>query len=85
MVADEPTGTLDTASSDEVFVQLRRMHAELGVTFIVITHDARLGARGDRLIEWVDGKIARNEPVNPSAPFDPSASSRQASATRTVL
>jgi len=66
VLADEPTGNLDTASSDEVFVQLRRMHAELGVTFIVVTHDARLGARCDRLIELVDGKIARDEPVNSS-------------------
>ena len=78
VLADEPTGNLDTASSDEVFVQLRRMHAELGVTFIVVTHDARLGARCDRLVELVDGKIARDEPVNPTAPFNPSASSGQA-------
>ncbi len=74
VLADEPTGNLDTASSDEVFVQLRRMHAELGVTFIVVTHDPRLGARCDRLVELVDGKIARDEPVNPS---DPSAAPRQ--------
>ena len=63
VLADEPTGNLDTASSDEVFVQLRRMHAELGVTFIVVTHDARLGARCDRLVELVDGQIARDAPT----------------------
>ena len=63
VLADEPTGNLDTASSDEVFVQLRRMHAELGVTFIVVTHDARLGARCDRLVELVDGHIARDAPT----------------------
>ena len=63
VLADEPTGNLDTASSDEVFVQLRRMHAELGVTFIVVTHDARLGARCDRLVELVDGHIARDSPT----------------------
>ena len=67
VLADEPTGNLDTASSDEVFVLLRRMHAELGITFIVVTHDPRLGARCDRLIELVDGKIARDEPVKASA------------------
>jgi len=66
VLADEPTGNLDTASSDEVFAQLRRMHAELGVTFIVVTHDARLGARCDRLVELVDGKIARDEPIEPA-------------------
>ena len=78
VLADEPTGNLDTASSDEVFVQLRRMHAELGVTFIVVTHDARLGARCDRLVELVDGKIARDAPVSPAALFDASASPIQA-------
>ena len=63
VLADEPTGNLDTASSDEVFVQLRRMHAGLGVTFIVVTHDARLGARCGRLVELVDGHIARDAPT----------------------
>ena len=64
VLADEPTGNLDTASSDEVFVQLRRMHAERGVTFIIVTHDPRLGARCDRMVELVDGQIARDEPIN---------------------
>ena len=63
VLADEPTGNLDTASSDEVFVQLRRMHVELGTTFVVVTHDPRLAARCDRLVELVDGRIARDEAV----------------------
>jgi len=63
VLADEPTGNLDTASSDEVFVLLRRMHAERGVSFVVVTHDSRLAARCDRLVELVDGQIARDEPA----------------------
>ena len=63
VLADEPTGNLDTASSDEVFVQLRRMHAERGTSFIVVTHDPRLAARCDRLVELVDGSIARDEAI----------------------
>ncbi len=63
VLADEPTGNLDTASSDEVFVELRRMHKERGTSFIIVTHDPRLAARCDRLVELVDGKIARDEPV----------------------
>jgi len=63
VLADEPTGNLDTASSDEVFAQLRRMHAERGTSFVVVTHDPRLAARCDRLVEMVDGKIARDEPL----------------------
>ncbi|MFO1194714.1 MAG: ABC transporter ATP-binding protein [Rhodoferax sp.] len=58
VLADEPTGNLDTASSDEVFVQLRRIHAERGTSFIVVTHDPRLAARCDRIVELVDGAIA---------------------------
>jgi len=60
VLADEPTGNLDTAASDEVFVLLRRMHAERGVSFVVVTHDPRLAARCDRLVELVDGRIARD-------------------------
>jgi len=63
VLADEPTGNLDTASSDDVFVLLRRMHAERGTSFVVVTHDPRLGARCDRLVELVDGKISSDEPV----------------------
>jgi lipoprotein-releasing system ATP-binding protein len=63
VLADEPTGNLDTASADDVFAQLRRMHAERGTSFVVVTHDPRLAARCDRLVELMDGRIARDEPV----------------------
>ena len=63
VLADEPTGNLDTASADEVFVQMRRMHADLGISFVVVTHDPRLAARCDRLVELIDGRISRDEPV----------------------
>ena len=61
VLADEPTGNLDTASSDEVFALMRRMHAQLNTTFLVVTHDPRLAARCDRVIELVDGRIERDE------------------------
>ncbi|MBI2743963.1 MAG: ABC transporter ATP-binding protein [Burkholderiales bacterium] len=63
VLADEPTGNLDTASSDEVFALLRSIHAERGTSFIVVTHDPRLAARCDRTVELVDGRIARDEVV----------------------
>ena len=69
VLADEPTGNLDRASSDEVFVLMRRMHAELGTAFLVVTHDPRLAARCDRVIELVDGRIEStgraDRPVKP--------------------
>jgi lipoprotein-releasing system ATP-binding protein len=67
VLADEPTGNLDTASSDEVFALLRRIHAQAGTSFLVVTHDPRLAARCDRVIEMVDGRIARDEPVAAAA------------------
>lgn len=63
VLADEPTGNLDTASSDEVFALMRRMHAELGTSFLIVTHDPRLAARCDRVVELVDGQISRDGPV----------------------
>lgn len=55
--------------ADEVFELMRRMHAELKISFLLVTHDPRLGARFDRLIELVDARIQRDEPVlaNPAA------------------
>lgn len=63
VLADEPTGNLDTASSNEVFTLLRRLHAELNLSFIIVTHDQSLAARCDRIIEIVDGQIKRDEAI----------------------
>jgi len=63
VLADEPTGNLDTVSSSEVFALLRRIHAERGTSFVVVTHDPRLAARCDRLVELVDGQIAQDAPI----------------------
>ena len=73
VLADEPTGNLDTASSGEVFALLRRIHEERGTTFIIVTHDPRLAARCDRLVELVDGRIARDEAIDAGVEPVPSA------------
>lgn len=65
VLADEPTGNLDTASSNEVFALLRRIHGEVGTSFLVVTHDPRLAGRCDRVIELVDGRIDRDGPPQP--------------------
>lgn len=67
VLADEPTGNLDTASSSEVFALMRRIHEQVATTFLVVTHDPRLAARCDRVIELVDGALARDERVAPAA------------------
>ena len=60
VLADEPTGNLDRASSDEVFALMRRLHAEQKTSFVIVTHDPRLAERCDRVIELVDGRIERD-------------------------
>jgi len=61
VLADEPTGNLDQASSNEVFALLRRLHAQQGTSIVVVTHDEHLVQRCDRLLELVDGQIDRDE------------------------
>ncbi len=57
VLADEPTGNLDTETSEEVFAEIRRLNRELGLTFVVVTHDPALAARCDRELELVDGRV----------------------------
>jgi lipoprotein-releasing system ATP-binding protein len=61
VLADEPTGNLDTASSDEVFALMRRMHTQLHTSFLIVTHDPRLAARCDRILELVDGRLLHGD------------------------
>ena len=57
VLADEPTGNLDTKSADAVFALLREMNLASRTTFLIVTHDPRLAARCDRIVEVVDGRI----------------------------
>jgi lipoprotein-releasing system ATP-binding protein len=59
VLADEPTGNLDTASSNAVFELMRRFNRESGTAFLIVTHDPRIADRCDRVIELVDGRLAR--------------------------
>lgn len=60
VLADEPTGNLDTQSSRDVFSLLRDIHASQGTAFLIVTHDPSMAQRCDRLVEVVDGKIAQD-------------------------
>jgi lipoprotein-releasing system ATP-binding protein len=62
VLADEPTGNLDTHSADEIFALMRWFNAERGVAFLIVTHDPRLARRCDRIVELVDGTIAGDRP-----------------------
>ena len=57
VIGDEPTGNLDSARSAEVLRLLRRLNREHGQTFVIVTHDAQVGAACDRTIWMRDGQI----------------------------
>jgi putative ABC transport system ATP-binding protein len=58
VLADEPTGNLDTKVSDEIAALLRQVSKEFGRAVIMVTHDPRIAAYADRIIFLKDGKIA---------------------------
>ena len=57
VLADEPTGNLDTNTADGVFDVLRAVNEASGTTFLIVTHDPRLAQRCDRIVELVDGRF----------------------------
>lgn len=59
VLADEPTGNLDTASADGVFDMMLAMNKEKGMSFLIVTHDPRLAKRCGRIIKLVDGQVVR--------------------------
>ncbi|KAA5597205.1 ABC transporter ATP-binding protein [Blastochloris sulfoviridis] len=67
ILADEPTGSLDTRSSEQVFAILRALVDERGKTVVAVTHSMELAARMDRRIQIVDGRITADEQTRPAA------------------
>ncbi len=67
VLADEPTGSLDSKSSEQVFQILRDLVHKRGKTVIAVTHDMDIAARVDRRIHLVDGKVVSDERVAPAA------------------
>jgi lipoprotein-releasing system ATP-binding protein len=71
LLADEPTGNLDTTNSAMVYELFRRIHNELGTTFVIVTHDRSIAQQTDRIIEVSDGLVlqdVRNDYLgNPSS------------------
>ncbi len=59
ILADEPTGNLDTENSEIVLNMMRQLNREFGQTIIMITHNAEAAARADRVIEMRDGHVIR--------------------------
>ena len=70
VLADEPTGNLDTKASDEIAVLLRQVADDWGRTVLMVTHDPRIAAYADRIIFLKDGTIVDEARLNPNGGSD---------------
>jgi putative ABC transport system ATP-binding protein len=61
LLADEPTGNLDTARSREIMELIARLNQERGITVVMVTHEADMAAYAHRIIHFTDGLIASDE------------------------
>ncbi|MCC6675001.1 MAG: ABC transporter ATP-binding protein [Thermomicrobiales bacterium] len=59
--ADEPTGALDSTTANEIMDLLQRLNRDEGLTMVLVTHDANVGARCERLISMSDGRIISDD------------------------
>ncbi len=63
ILADEPTGNLDSRSGEEIISILTSLHAEQGITLVLITHDANIAHHCQRIIHLMDGQVVSEEKV----------------------
>jgi putative ABC transport system ATP-binding protein len=94
ILADEPTGNLDTKSSTAIIDELRRLNRETGATIIIVTHNPEIANQTDRVVTVRDGEIVSDSPkslplVTPETPVEPVAKPKRAakpkaSASKTI-
>jgi putative ABC transport system ATP-binding protein len=65
MLADEPTGNLDSKNSSEIIELLKMFNKTFKQTLLIITHDERIALQADRIIAIEDGRITKNEVIRP--------------------
>lgn len=70
VLADEPTGNLDTKSAASVFEMMREVNRKSGTSFLIVTHSLEIARGCDRIIELVDGQVVA-APPGPTAPTAP--------------
>jgi putative ABC transport system ATP-binding protein len=64
VLADEPTGALDTATGHDIMRIFRRLNAELGMTIALVTHEREIAAHAQRVVRLQDGQIVSDEPMS---------------------
>jgi len=60
VLADEPTGNLDTENTESVYALFRTINAEWGTTFLIVTHDQDIASMTDRILELRDGRLVQD-------------------------
>lgn len=79
VLADEPTGNLDSVSADSVFDLMRRINKQRSTTFLIVTHNLELAQRCDRILDVVDGRISGQEAGQAQEASRPSVATSPAS------
>jgi macrolide transport system ATP-binding/permease protein len=85
LLADEPTGNLDTRTSHEIMETLRTLNREQGVTIVLVTHEADIAAYADRIVTMRDGLIVSDDRVTKPAPTTPAAIAAISESERTAF
>jgi ABC-type lipoprotein export system ATPase subunit len=67
ILGDEPTGSVDTQTSQELVGLMRWLNREVGATFVIVTHDLDLAGRADRMVGLKDGRVISDEPIEHAA------------------
>lgn len=60
LLADEPTGNLDSQTGHEIMTLLKRLNREEGVTIVMVTHDNEIAAQADSVVRLVEGRVQKS-------------------------
>lgn len=69
VLGDEPTGEVDSETSQQIISLMRRMNREYGVTFVIVTHDMDIAAQTDRVVRLKDGKVLSDVRAKPDQTY----------------
>jgi putative ABC transport system ATP-binding protein len=84
ILADEPTGNLDSKSGEEIMCLFQRLNEQSGITVIFVTHDLRIASHTRRIIRIADGIITGDDPVTERVYACPEAQARAIEAAKAV-